>query len=611
MRSLIPFLKQYKKETILAPLFKLLEASFELMVPLVMAKIIDVGIANRDRSYVMMMCLLMVSLGVIGMICSFTAQYFSAKAAVGVSAKLRHALFAHIQSLSFTELDTLGTSTLITRMTSDVNQVQNGINMTLRLFLRSPCVVFGAMIMAFAIDVKSALIFVVTIPLLSLVVFGIMAITMPMYKKAQAGLDRVLGITRENLTGVRVIRAFNKEEEERTRFEQSNQSLTVMQKKVGKVSGLMNPVTYVIVNAATVLLIWQGAFRVDNGVITQGELIALVNYMSQILVELVKLANLIVTISKAMASANRVDSIMNLESGMSNIKAEEYRAEMNKNVEAEGKMPGINDLQETHTEENIQQEKHAEGSGFQEAVRFDHVCLTYRNAGDESLTDIDFSVKKGETVGIIGGTGSGKSSLVNLIPRFYDATKGQVYVDGRDVKTYPLSALRDRIGVVPQKATLFKGTIRDNLLWGNPDATEETLMEALEISQSGEFVAQKDGGLDAFVSQGGKNFSGGQRQRLTIARALVKKPDILILDDSASALDYATDAKLRRALAGMEGNMTVFIVSQRTSSIQHADKIVVLEDGKIAGVGNHGELLENCGVYREIYHSQFKKTKEA
>lgn len=597
MKTLLPYLRQYKKETILAPLFKLLEASFELLVPLVMAKIIDVGIANRDKKYVMLMCLLMVSLGVVGMICSFTAQFFSAKAAVGVSTKLRHTLFAHIQSFSFTELDTMGTSTLITRMTSDVNQVQNGINMTLRLFLRSPCVVLGAMIMAFTIDFKSALVFVGTIPLLSLVVFGIMAITLPLYKKAQSGLDRVLSVTRENLTGVRVIRAFNKEPEERIRFEESNRALTVMQKKVGKISGLMNPITYVIVNAATVLLIWQGAFRVDTGAITQGELIALVNYMSQILVELVKLANLIVTITKALASANRVDGIMELETSMPDTAAAESRKEDTIVIETDPLEKRTGDLRNNAAED--------------EAVRFDHVSLTYKNAGEESLTDIDFSVKKGETIGIIGGTGSGKSSLVNLIPRFYDATNGRVLINGVDVKDYPLHSLRDKVGVVLQKATLFKGTIRENLLWGNKNASDELLNEALEISQAKEFVEKKEDGLMTQVAQGGKNLSGGQRQRLTIARALVKKPEILILDDSASALDFATDAKLRKAIREMDGNMTVFIVSQRTSSIMHADRIVVLDDGKVAGIGTHGELLKTCAVYREIYQSQFKKAKEA
>lgn len=574
MKSLLKYLKDYKKETILAPLFKLLEASFELFVPLVMAQIIDVGIAGGDGHYVWKMCLLMVALGIIGLVCAVTAQFFSAKAAVGFATKLRHALFAHIQSLSFTEMDVMGTSTLITRMTSDVNQVQYGVNMVLRLFLRSPCIVFGAMIMAFTIDVKGALIFVVTIPLLSIVVFGIMAITIPLYKKTQAALDTVLKNTRENLTGIRVIRAFNKEKEERQKFQENNSALTQMQMHVGKISGLMNPLTFVIVNGATIVLIWQGAFQVDSGVITQGELIALVNYMSQILVELVKLANLIVTITKSLASANRVESILQMKSSMEDI-AEKNEGAGNINIE--------------------------------EAVRFDHVSLTYAGAGEESLTDIDFCAKKGETIGIIGGTGSGKSSLVNMIPRFYDATKGHVLVNGRDVREYQVHALRDKVGVVLQKATLFKGTIRENLLWGNEHAAEEELWNALEISQAREFVEKKDGQLDAKINQGGKNLSGGQRQRLTIARALVKNPEILILDDSASALDFATDARLRKAIREMKQKMTVFIVSQRASSIMHADKILVLDDGRIAGMGTHEVLLENCDIYREIYESQFKK----
>lgn len=614
MKSLLFYLKHYKKETILAPLFKLLEASFELLVPLVMTRIIDVGIANHDKAYVIRMCLLLVTLGIIGLICSITAQFFSAKAAVGVSTKLRHALFAHIQSLSFSELDTMGTSTLITRMTSDVNQVQNGVNMTLRLFLRSPCVVFGAMIMAFTIDVKSALVFVVTIPLLSIVVFGVMAVTMPLYKKTQAGLDKVLGITRENLTGVRVIRAFNKEEEERGRFEESNHALTVMQKHVGKISGLMNPLTYVIVNGAAVILIWQGAFRVDTGAITQGQLVALVNYMSQILVELVKLANLIVTITKALASANRVDAVMSQKSSMPdtvvNLRANDQStakatdtAEHPTTAETEGIADGSMNTESAGSEANT--------GCADEAVRFEHVSLTYKNAGEESLTDINFFVKKGETIGIIGGTGSGKSSLVNLIPRFYDATKGRVLVNGIEVKDYPIHTLHDKVGVVLQKATLFKGTIRENLLWGNEHASDELLNKALEVSQAKEFVEKKEDGLEAKVTQGGKNLSGGQRQRLTIARALVKQPEILILDDSASALDFATDARLRKAIREMDGNMTVFIVSQRTSSIMHADKIIVMDDGQVAGIGTHEDLLEGCAVYREIYQSQFKKAKEA
>lgn len=577
MKKLFVYLKDYKKETILAPLFKLLEASFELMVPLVMAKIIDVGIANRDQTYVIQMCLIMVGLGIVGLACSITAQFFAARAAVGFSAKLRHALFSHIQSLSFTEMDTMGTSTLITRMTSDVNQVQNGVNMVLRLFLRSPVIVFGAMIMAFTINSKLALIFVVTIPLLALVVYGIMMITMPMYKKTQVGLDKVLNVTRENLTGVRVIRAFGKEKEERERFQERNQTLAGMQKRVGAISGLMNPMTFVLINAATVVLISQGAFQVDGGIITQGQLIALVNYMSQILVELIKLANLIVTITRALASANRVSNVLEQTSSMVDTVDVAPKLEKNENV----------------------------------AVRFDHVSLTYQGAGAEALTDIDFSVNRGETVGVIGGTGSGKSSLVNLIPRFYDATKGSVLVNGAPVKEYPIHILRDKVGMVLQKATLFKGTIRENLLWGNQNASLEDLQQALNVSQAKEFVDQKDRGIDTPVSQGGKNLSGGQKQRLTIARALVKKPEILILDDSASALDFATDAKLRKALKTMDETMTTFIVSQRAASVMYADKIIVMDDGKIAGLGTHEDLMENCSIYREIYNSQFKKAKEA
>lgn len=577
MRKLLIYMKDYKKESVLAPLFKLLEASFELLVPLVMARIIDRGIGNGDRHYVIIMCLLMVSLGIIGLVCSATAQYFAAKAAVGFSTKLRHVLFSHIQGLSFTEMDTMGTSTLITRMTSDINQVQNGVNMVLRLFLRSPCIVFGAMIMAFTIDVKAALIFVVTIPLLSVVVFGIMLITIPLYKKTQAALDRVLGITRENLTGVRVIRAFNKEEEEKERFQESNDTLTAMQKHVGKISGLMNPMTYVIINGALVVLLWTGAIRVDTGYITQGQLIALVNYMSQILVELIKLANLIITITKALACANRVESVLEIQSSMQ---------DGGKKTPAETK------------------ESYA-------AVEFCHVGLTYKNAGEESLTDINFKAGKGQTIGIIGGTGSGKSSLVHLIPRFYDVTAGEVRVNGVDVRNYPIHELRQKVGMVLQKASLFKGTIRENLLWGNRGASDEELWRALEISQAKEFVEKKEEGLDTEVVQGGKNLSGGQKQRLTIARALVKNPEILILDDSASALDFATDARLRRAVGNLKDKMTVFIVSQRASSVMYSDLILVMEDGHLAGAGSHGELLKTCSVYREIYESQFERREEA
>lgn len=566
------FLKDYKKETVLAPLFKMLEAGFELFVPLVMAAVIDRGIAQADIHYVLKMGGVLVMLGLIGLTCSITAQYFAAKAAVGFSAKLKHSLFAHIQELSFSEMDTLGTSTMITRMTSDANQVQNGVNMVLRLFLRSPFIVFGAMAMAFTIDVKAALIFVVTIPLLSIVVFGIMMITMPLYKKVQAGLDKVLGKTRENLTGVRVIRAFHKEEQETAEFEQRNSALTHMQLFVGKISALTNPVTYIIVNVATIVLIYTGAVRVDNGYITQGEVVALVNYMSQILIELVKLANLIITITKALACANRIQSVFELQSGMT------------------WKEPGS-----------------AQDGAVRDvpyAVEFDQVGLTYQGAGAESLSDIDFKVKKGQTIGVIGGTGSGKSSLVHLIPRFYDVSRGSVKIDGKNVKDYEMAELRDKIGMVMQKAVLFQGTIRENLSWGKPDATTDEMNRALEISQAKEFVDTKPKGLEEPIAQGGKNLSGGQRQRLTIARAVVREPEILILDDSASALDYATDAKLRRAIREMGEKTTVFIVSQRTSSIQHADRIIVLEDGRMAGIGTHEELLQSCEVYQEIHYSQ-------
>lgn len=594
MKKLLIYLKNYKKETVFAPLFKMLEATFELFVPLVMAAIIDRGIGQADTGYVLKMGGILVALGLIGLLCSITAQYFAAKAAVGFSTGLKHALFNHIQSLSFTEIDTLGTSTLITRMTSDVNQVQNGVNMVLRLFLRSPFIVFGAMIMAFTIDVKAAMIFVVTIPLLAVVVFGIMALTMPMYKKVQAGLDAVLGATRENLTGARVIRAFHKEEEEVDRFEEKNEFLTHLQLVVGKISGLTNPVTYIIINAATILLLYTGAVRVDNGSITQGEVVALVNYMSQILVELIKLANLIITITKALACANRIEAVFEVESSM------EWRDAADENQLTKLDNQASGNIVDSGMDALAEQ-------GASLAVEFDHVHLTYGGAGAESLSDIHIQVPKGQTVGIIGGTGSGKSSLVNMIPRFYDATSGTVRVDGRDVKTYGMEELREKIGIVLQKAVLFRGTIRDNLLWGNGAATDEELWEALRLAQAKEFVETKEGRLDAPVAQEGRNLSGGQRQRLTIARALVAKPEILILDDSASALDYATDAALRRALKDLPGETTVFIVSQRASSIQHADQIIVLEDGEMAGCGTHEELLAGCEVYQEIYYSQFEK----
>lgn len=576
MRKLLIYLKDYKKESVLAPLFKMLEALFELFVPIVMAKVIDVGIPSGDKAYIIRMCLIMILLGVIGLVCSITAQYFSAKAACGFATKLRHSLFSHIQSLSFTEMDTTGTSTLITRMTSDINQVQNGVNMFLRLFMRSPFIVFGAMVMAFTIDVKSALIFVVAIPVLSVIVFGIMYVSIPLYKKVQARLDSVLGITRENLTGVRVIRAFHKEDSETERFENTNSSLASLQMFVGKISALMNPVTYVVVNLAIAAIVWTGGIRVNTGIISQGEVVALINYMSQILVELIKLANLIVLINKAIACGNRVQSVFDIKSSM-----------------AESENAVISGCENSEN-----------------AVEFNHVSLRYGESDVDSLTDIDFSAKRGETIGIIGGTGSGKSSVVNMIPRFYDACGGEVLVDGVNVKDYSVSALRKKVGVVMQKAVLFKGTIRENLLWGNENATDEDIYEALKISQALEVVEGKRKGLDAEVAQGGKNFSGGQKQRLTIARALVKKPEILILDDSASALDFATDAALRKAIREMKNSPTVFIVSQRASSIQYADKIIVLDDGKIAGIGDHSQLLESCHVYQEIYYSQFSKDKK-
>lgn len=581
MKKLLVYLKDYKKESVLGPLFKLLEATFELIVPLVMAAIIDTGVATGDKSYIMKMCMVLVLLAVIGLTCSITAQYFAAKAAVGFATKLRHALFAHIESLSFTEMDTVGTATLITRMTSDVNQVQNGVNLVLRLFLRSPFIVFGAMVMAFTIDVKAALVFVVTIPLLSIIVFGIMLISIPLYKKVQSALDKVLGITRENLTGSRVIRAFNKEDDEKVHFNENNDLLTRAQIYVGKISALMNPLTYVIINGAIVVLVWTGAVRVDNGYITQGEVVALINYMSQILVELVKLANLIININKSIACGNRIQSIFEMQPSITDGSGQKV------------------DKVQTDTADRSEEAEYA--------VEFSHVGLTYAGAGDESLTDIDFKVKKGETIGIIGGTGSGKSSVVNLIPRFYDVTSGFIKVDGKDVKDYPLEELRGKIGTVLQKAVLFHGTIRENLKWGNPDATEEDLNRAITVAQAKEFVDNKEGRLDFEIEQGGKNLSGGQRQRLTIARAVVKKPEILILDDSASALDFATDAALRKAIREMEGETTVFIVSQRAASIQHADRIVVIDDGKIVGLGTSEELLESCEVYQEIYNSQFKK----
>lgn len=591
MKHLLIYLRDYKKESICAPLFKMLEATFELFVPLVMAAIIDQGIAQKDNGYICKMGFVLIALGVIGLVCSITAQFFAAKAAVGFSTKLKHALFAHIQSLSFTELDTVGTSTLITRLTSDANQVQNGVNMVLRLFLRSPFIVFGAMIMAFTIDVKAALVFVVAIPLLSVVVFGIMLITMPLYRKVQNQLDRVLGITRENLSGVRVIRAFNKEEAEIDEFQENNGSLAAMQLFVGKISALTNPVTYIIVNGSVLVLIWTGALRVNAGILTQGQVVALVNYMSQILVELVKLANLIVTITKALACADRIQGIFDTKSGMQN-GTSEFPVGVFDAAQGEGDTA-----------------KYAEtGAGAAEyAVEFDHVSLTYANAGEDSLEDISFRVKKGETVGIIGGTGSGKSSLVHLIPRFYDATKGSVRIYGTDVKELRRASLREHIGMVMQKAVLFQGSVRENLQWGKKDATDAEIHKALAAAQADDFIAERKGGLDAHIAQGGRNLSGGQKQRLSIARALIRDPEILILDDSSSALDFATDARLRKAIRELGGEHTVFIVSQRTSSIQHADQILVLDDGRLVGSGSHEELLRTCEVYQEIYYSQFPK----
>lgn len=577
MKKLLCYLKEYKKESVLGPLFKLLEATLELFVPLVVAAIIDTGIGNQDRGYVVKMCLVLVLLGLIGLAFSVTAQYFAAKAAVGFVTTIRHVLFGHIQKLSYAELDTQGTSTLITRMTSDMNQVQNGVNLTLRLLLRSPFVVIGAMVMAFTIDVKAALVFVVGIPALAVVVFGVMLACIPLYRKVQNRLDKVLGLTRENLTGVRVLRAFCKEEEQEAEFQKQNQILTDTQKFVGRISALLNPLTYVIINVAIIALIWIGAIRVDLGIITQGAVVALYNYMSQILTELIKLANLIINITKSVACGNRIQSVLEVEPSVKD------RAAMLSGAGEAGK------------------------SAY--SVVFEHAGIRYPDAAQEAVSDITLNVRPGETIGIIGGTGSGKSSLVNLIPRFYDCSSGAVYVDGRNVCTYGLTELRDKIGVVPQKSVLFAGTIRSNMQWGKPDATDEEIFAALEIAQAKDVVSKKEKGLDTEVEQGGKNFSGGQRQRLTIARALVKQPEILILDDSSSALDFATDAALRMAIGSMKHKPTLFIVSQRTSAIQYADKIVVLDDGSVVGIGTHEELINTCEVYREIYDSQYKRTK--
>lgn len=578
MKHLLIYLKDYKKETVLAPLFKLLEALFELFVPLVMASIIDRGIAHNDTGHIVKLGAVLVVLGIVGLISSLTAQYFSAKAAVGFATKLKHSLFEHIQGLSFSEIDKLGTSTLITRMTSDINQLQNGVNMVLRLFLRSPFIVFGAMVMAFTVDLKAALIFVVIIPLLSVVVFTIMGITIPMFKKVQQGLDNVLLKTRENLTGARVIRAFCKEDEEIKSFNISNEALTNISKKTSKISALMNPITYIIINGGIAALLYTGAIRVDSGALTQGQVVALINYMSQILVELIKLANLIILVTKAIASGNRVWAIFEQKNSLSEV---EY----------------------TTVDENYDKYKDS-------AIVFDNVCLKYGSSKEEALSNISFEVKRGETVGIIGGTGSGKSSLVNMIPRFYDATDGGIYVDGINVKNYRKEELRRKIGIVLQKAVLFKGTIKENIMWGNKEATIEDINDAIKIAQAVDVVEKKEKKLDEMVEQGGSNLSGGQKQRLTIARAMVRKPEILILDDSASALDFATDAALRKAIKNVDFNPTVFIVSQRAASIMHADKIIVLDDGEAVGMGTHEELLATCDVYKEIYNSQFK-VKEA
>lgn len=570
MKKLLKYLRPYTKESIISPLFKLLEAIFDLLVPIVVKQIIDVGIPQGDTGYLLGRFGILIAFALVGLTCALIAQYYAAKAAVGFSTGLRRDLFAHVQGFSYQQTDKVGTSTLITRMTADVNQLQSGVNMTLRLFLRSPIIVFGAMLMAFTVDVRSAWIFVIVIPLLSVVVFGIMLGSIPLYRKAQKNLDRVTSHTRETLTGVRVIRAFRKEAEEVDRFSEANESHFRIQNFVGRINALMNPLTLVLVNAGTVALIWSGAIRVDMGHMTQGEVVAMTNYMAQILVELVKFANTIFLVNKALACAKRVEGVLELPTGMESAGSD-----------AEAKDDS--------------------------AVAFEQVSLTYVGNAEPSLTNINFSVKQGMTVGIIGSTGSGKTSIVNLIPRFYDATEGVVRVFGKDVRTYPTEQLRDRIAIVPQKAVLFRGTIRSNLLWGNENATDEELWEALELAQAKDFVLEKEGGLDAPVTQNGKNFSGGQRQRLTVARALVRRAPILILDDSSSALDFATDAALRRAIKSLPYDPTVFIISQRTASIGHADAILVLEDGQAVGLGTHEELLSSCEVYREIYESQFRK----
>ncbi len=600
MRKLLIYLKDYKKESILGPLFKLLEASFELIVPLVVASMIDVGIPNQDKGYIVKMALVLVALGVIGLISSVTAQFFAAKAAVGFATRVRQALFDHIQKLTFGQMDSQGTATLITRMTSDVNQVQNGVNLVLRLFLRSPFIVFGAMIMAFTVDVKAALIFVVVIPLLLIVVFAILLISIPMFSRVQASLDQVMRTTRENLTGSRVIRAFAKEPEEIEEFRKENRVLRDVQVVAGRVSALMNPVTYIIINGGLMALIYVGALQIEGGILTQGQVVALINYMSQILVELIKLANLIITVTKAIACGNRIESVMEIPAGF----PEEHGA-AGRNPVRDGMKLAEQEKGNGKSVSLSCAELHREECPYK--VVFDQVGMAYNEGGDEAISDVNLKVKKGQTIGVIGGTGSGKSTLVNLIPRFYDVTRGRVLVDGTDVRDMDPGKLRAKIGMVLQKAVLFQGTIRENLFWGNEGATDEEIWQALETAQAKEFVEQKEAGLDTVIEQEGRNLSGGQRQRLSIARALVRRPEILILDDSSSALDYATDLKLRQAIKALPGDMTVFIVSQRASSLMHADQIIVLDDGDVVGLGTHEELLKSCATYQEIYYTQVEK----
>lgn len=609
MKELLKYIKDYKKECVLGPLFKLLEACFDLTVPIVMAKIIDEGIAKSDSHFILVYGGVLILLAAVGLLSSITAQYFAAKAAVGFATNLRHGLFKHIESLSFTEMDTVGISTLITRMTSDINQMQSGVNMALRLFLRSPFIVFGAAVMAFTVDVKAAIVFAVVIPILAVVVLGIMTVSMPLYRKVQAGLDGILGRTRQNLTGVRVIRAFDKEEAEKEDFNNENQILTNLQLLVGKISALTNPVTYIFLNVALVVLLYVGAIRVDGGLLTQGKVIALVNYMSQILVELIKLANTIVLSTKAVACGNRIQSVFEMKPSIMDdfVSDDEEFGSMKKSDSAESSK--LTDEENVLGSEKELINKSADSISKGAEVVFENVDLTYKGAGDKSLENISFTAPAGSTIGIIGGTGSGKSSLVNLIPRFYDATAGKVLIDGKNVKDYKVSEVRSIVGIVMQKAVLFKGSIRENMKWGNDKATDDEINFALENAQAAEIVAGKEGGLDYMIEQSGRNLSGGQKQRFTIARALVRRPKVLILDDSASALDFTTDAKLRKSLKQLGYEPTTFIVSQRTSSIKHADMILVLDDGKVVGKGTHDELLENCEVYHEIYMSQFKDKK--